>query len=72
MKYPEISNKYLMLQIDKGRYSDGILAGRPGFDSRHCKIFLFSIAPRPTLGPSQSPSQSIPGALPPGGKEAGA
>jgi hypothetical protein len=31
-------------------YSDGLWAGRPGFDSWQCKIFLFSTASRPALG----------------------
>jgi hypothetical protein len=37
-------------------------AGRPGFDSQQCKIFLFSTASRPTLGPTQPPIQCVPGA----------
>jgi hypothetical protein len=35
----------------RSRYSDGLPSGRPGFDSRQCKIFLFSTASRPALGP---------------------
>jgi hypothetical protein len=39
-------------------------AGRPGFDSRQeHKIFLFSTAFRPALGPTQSPMQWVPGAV---------
>jgi hypothetical protein len=37
----------------ESRYSCGIQAGRPGFDSRQCKIFLFSTASRSALGPKQ-------------------
>jgi hypothetical protein len=43
--------------------SDGLRTGRPGFDSRQCKIFLFSTAFRPTLGPTQPPIQRLPGAF---------
>jgi hypothetical protein len=49
------------------RYSDGLRAGRPGFDSWQCKIFL-STASRPALGVTQPPIQWVPGALPPGVK----
>jgi hypothetical protein len=31
-------------------YRDGQQAERPGFESRHCKIFLFFTASRPTPG----------------------
>jgi hypothetical protein len=40
-------------------------AGRSGFDYRQCKIFLFSIASRPALEPTQPPIQWIPATLPP-------
>jgi hypothetical protein len=53
------------------RDSDGLRAGRPGFDSRQCMIFLFSIAYRPTLGPTQPPIQWVPGALSAGVKRPG-
>jgi hypothetical protein len=36
--------------VGVGRCRDELRAGRPGFDSRQCKIFLFSTASRPTLG----------------------
>jgi hypothetical protein len=39
-------------------------AGGPGFDSRQCKIFLFSTASRPTLGPTQPPIQWVTWAIP--------
>jgi hypothetical protein len=47
------------------RYSDGLRAGRPRFDSRQWKIFLFSTASRPTVGPIQPPVQLVTGALAP-------
>jgi hypothetical protein len=53
------------------RYSDRLRAGRPGFDSRHCKIFLFSTASRQGLGSYQPPLQWVPGALYPGVKRPG-
>jgi hypothetical protein len=40
----------------------------PGFDCRKCKIFLFSTASRPTVGPTQLPIRWVPGALSPGVK----
>jgi hypothetical protein len=40
-------------------------AGRPAFGSRQCKIFLFSAASIPILGPIQPPNQWVPGALSP-------
>jgi hypothetical protein len=39
--------------------------------SRQYKIFFFSTASRPTLGPTQSPIQWVPGALSPGVKQWG-
>jgi hypothetical protein len=46
------------------QYSDGLRAGRPGFDSRQDQeIFLFSTAIRLALGPTQSPIQWVPGAI---------
>jgi hypothetical protein len=45
------------LSIIRGRYN--------GFDSRQCKIFLFSTKSRSTLGPTQPPIQKVPGALSP-------
>jgi hypothetical protein len=54
---PKIRNRWKsFLELIKGsRDSDGLRAGWPGFNSRHCKIFLFSTASRPTLEPSQPP-----------------
>jgi hypothetical protein len=43
-------------------------AGWLGFDSRQCKIFLFSKASRPNLGPSQHPILWVQGANYPGVK----
>jgi hypothetical protein len=43
------------------RYSDGLWAGRPGFDFRQCKIYLFYTASRPALGPTQPPIQRLSG-----------
>jgi hypothetical protein len=53
------------------RNSDVLRAGRPGFDSRQCKIFLFSTASTPTLGPTQSPIQWASGAFSLEAKRAG-
>jgi hypothetical protein len=53
------------------RYSDGLRAGRPGFDSRQCKIFLFSTASRLALRLTQPPIRWVPGALSPGVKRKG-
>jgi hypothetical protein len=44
-------------------YSDGLRAGRPGFDSLQCQIFLFSTASAPTL---RLPIEWVPWALSPG------
>jgi hypothetical protein len=41
------------------------------FGSRQCKIFLFSTASRPTLGPRQPHIQWVPGAVSPGVKRLG-
>jgi hypothetical protein len=46
------------------RHSDGLWAGRPGFDSRQGhEILPYSTASRPALGPTQAPIQWAPGAL---------
>jgi hypothetical protein len=43
------------LTVEWSRYSDGLRAGRPGFDSRQCKNLLSHTASRLTLGPTQPP-----------------
>jgi hypothetical protein len=45
------------------QYSDGLRAGLLCFDSRQCKIFLFSTASTLILGPTQPPIQWVPGAF---------
>jgi hypothetical protein len=55
----------ITLIIIKSRYSYGLHG--PGFDSRQCKIFLFSTTSRPVLGLSSGYWGSFPG-----GKAAGA
>jgi hypothetical protein len=55
----------LYLGVGITRRSDGLRAERPGFDSRQYKIFPFSTASRPTLGPTHPPIQWVPGALSP-------
>jgi hypothetical protein len=62
------------IEIESGgrsRYSGELWAGRPGFDSWHCKNFLSSTASTPTVGPAQPAIQWIPGALSPGVKRQG-
>jgi hypothetical protein len=49
----------------------GLLDGRPVFDSRQRKIFLFSIASKLTLGPTQLPIQWVAGVLSSGVKRQG-
>jgi hypothetical protein len=51
--------------------SDALGAGRRGFDSWKFTIFVFSIGSRPTLGPTQSPTQWVPGAHSSGVKRQG-
>jgi hypothetical protein len=43
-----------------GQYIDGLPVGLLGFDSRQCKIFLFSTASRPVVRPTQPPIQRLP------------
>jgi hypothetical protein len=61
-------SEWTYLAMDKSGYlswySDGLRAGRLGFDSRHGKISLFSIASRPALESTQPPIQWVPGAIP--------
>jgi hypothetical protein len=68
----KFSNFHRLPNDLRSRYSDGLRSERPGFDSRHCKIFLFSTASRPALGPTQPPIQWVRGPLSPGPKAAGA
>jgi hypothetical protein len=42
------------------RYRGGLRAGRLGFDSQQCKIFLSSTASKPTLGSTHPPIQWVP------------
>jgi hypothetical protein len=47
-----------------GRYSDGLWAARPGFNSRQRQdVLLFSTASRPARGPTQPPIRWVPGGL---------
>jgi hypothetical protein len=48
------------------RYIGGLRAGRPGLDSRHGKIFLFSTASTPVLSPPSLLSNGYRGLFPPG------
>jgi hypothetical protein len=52
-----------MYHLFWSRYNDGLRAERPRFDSRQDKIFLFSTASRPALGPTQPPVQWVPGVI---------
>jgi hypothetical protein len=49
----------------------GYAVGRLDFDSQHGKIFLFSTASTPGLGPNQLPIQLKQGAICPGVKRPG-
>jgi hypothetical protein len=54
------------------QYSDGLRAGRPGFESRQgYEVLLFSTTSRPVLVPIQPPIQWVAGATFPGVKVAG-
>jgi hypothetical protein len=60
--------------ISGSGYSDWLRPGRPRGRSSspgRVKIFLFSTASRPVLGPTQPPIQWVPGAVPPGVKRQG-
>jgi hypothetical protein len=50
------------------RYSDGLRAEPPGFDSPQGQDFLFSLSSRPVLGPTQRLIQWVAEALSPGVK----
>jgi hypothetical protein len=54
-------DKWSHLLFRRSRYSDELRTGRPGFDSRECKIFLFSTACRLILVSTQPPFQWAPG-----------
>jgi hypothetical protein len=56
--------------IGRCQNSDGLWTGQPGFDSQQCKIFLFSVASRRNLGPTQPHIQGVPWALFPKSKVA--
>jgi hypothetical protein len=47
------------LGVGIAQYSDRLQAGQPSFDSWQGKIFLFSTASRPALGPTQPPIQLV-------------
>jgi hypothetical protein len=48
------------------RYSDGLRAGRPGFDSRQGQeLFIYSTASNLAFGPAKLPIQWAPGAVSP-------
>jgi hypothetical protein len=47
------NNNNKAYRIDRSRNSDGLRAGRPGFDSRQGQVFLSSIALVSALGPTQ-------------------
>jgi hypothetical protein len=51
--------------------STDLRAGRPGIDSRQCKIFIFSATSKPGLRPTQSPIQWVPGTISLGVKRQG-
>jgi hypothetical protein len=64
--------KYVSIEVlaatflDVGAGMDSSVGIATGwFHSRQCKIFLFSTASRPALGPIQPPIQWIPGAISP-------
>jgi hypothetical protein len=79
--FDEFRNFHSSLNISKwirsesaelGQFSDGLRAGRLGFDSRQGQeLFLFSTSFRPDLGLTQPPMQWVPGALFPGVKRQG-
>jgi hypothetical protein len=46
----------------RSRYSEGLLAGSPGFDSLHGQDISFSTPQCPEL-PAKPPIQCVPGAL---------
>jgi hypothetical protein len=56
---PSFSKKgFLRVGIYLSRYRDGLLAVRPGLDSRQEQdIFVCSAAPRPALRPTHTPIQ---------------
>jgi hypothetical protein len=61
-------------KVQCSRHSDWLRAGRPRGRSSslgRCKIFLLSTSPRPVLGPTQTPIQSVLGALSPEVKRPG-
>jgi hypothetical protein len=62
--YINLYFSYIYMELGQlSRYSNGQRVGRPGFDSRQCKNFLFSTASRPALEPNHLSTQRVPGAL---------
>jgi hypothetical protein len=57
--FPSIEAPNCLNGVGVAQYIDGLRAGLPGFDSRQCKIFLFTTASRPKLGPTQPPIQWV-------------
>jgi hypothetical protein len=58
---------YFRLTGYLSQYSTELRAERPGFNSRQgLEIFLFSIASRPALGPTQPLIECVPAAVSPG------
>jgi hypothetical protein len=67
-----ISEFFIILKMNRIAQPVQRRAGRPGFDSRHGKIFLFSTASRRVLRPTKPPYPMGTGSSFPGGKVAGA
>jgi hypothetical protein len=60
---------HFILSRSLSQYSIWLRAGRSGFNPRHGqRIFLLAAASRPALGPTQPPTQWVPGVLSPGVK----
>jgi hypothetical protein len=51
--------KYVVLFFTTSKIVEAGIATGCGLDDRDVKLFLFSIAPRPTLGPTQYPVQWV-------------
>jgi hypothetical protein len=60
----EIVLKFILRKLlMRSRYSDGLWAGRTGFDSWQGKRFFSFPVSRPAVGPTQRPIQWVPGAI---------